>query len=75
MRKIELDATDKQLFNLLQNNIDIFKRVDVELIGSTRVTSTRLISRLRAADLLLVPSGETTLSLAPEFVEAAPLSL
>jgi len=46
-----------------------------ELIGSTRVTSTRLISRLRSADLLLVPSGETTISLAPEFIEAAPLSI
>ena len=46
-----------------------------ELIGSTRVTSTRLISRLRAADLLLVPSGETTLSLAPEFIESAPFTI
>ena len=45
-----------------------------ELIGSTRVTSTRLISRLRSADLLLAPSGESTLSLAPEFVEESPLS-
>ena len=45
-----------------------------ELIGSTRVTSTRLISRLRSAELLLAPSGESTLSLAPEFVEASPLS-
>ena len=45
-----------------------------ELIGSTRVTSTRLISRLRSAELLLAPSGESTLSLAPEFVEDSPLS-
>ena len=45
-----------------------------ELIGSTRVTSTRLISRLRSADLLIAPSGESTLSLAPEFVEESPLS-
>ena len=45
-----------------------------ELIGSTRVTSTRLISRLRSADLLLAPSGESTLSLAPEFIEDSPLS-
>lgn len=45
-----------------------------ELIGSTRVTSTRLISRLRSADLLVVPSGESTISLAPEFIESAPLS-
>ena len=45
-----------------------------ELIGSTRVTSTRLISRLRSADLLLAPSGDQTLSLAPQFIESAPLS-
>ncbi len=45
-----------------------------ELIGSTRVTSTRLISRLRSADLLSVPSGEPTLRLAPTFVESAPLA-
>ena len=45
-----------------------------ELIGSTRVTSTRLISRLRSADLLLAPSGDQTLSLAPKFIESAPLS-
>ena len=45
-----------------------------ELIGSTRVTSTRLISRLRSADLLIAPSGDQTLSLAPKFIESAPLS-
>ena len=45
-----------------------------ELIGSTRVTSTRLISRLRSADLLIAPSGEPTLSLAPSFIEASPLT-
>ncbi len=44
-----------------------------ELIGSTRVTSTRLISKLRAAELLKAPSGEATLSLAPDFIESAPL--
>ena len=44
-----------------------------ELIGSTRVTSTRLISRLRTADLLIAPSGEATLSLSPDFVESSPL--
>ena len=44
-----------------------------ELIGSTRVTSTRLISRLRTAELLIAPSGEATLSLSPDFVESSPL--
>ena len=45
-----------------------------ELIGSTRVTSTRLISKLRAAELLKAPSGESTLSLSPGFIESAPLA-
>lgn len=45
-----------------------------ELIGSTRVTSTRLISRLRSADLLSVPAGEATLRLAPSLIESAPLA-
>jgi len=45
-----------------------------ELIGTTRVTTTRLISRIRAADLLQVPSGETSLRLAPALVDGAPLA-
>ncbi|WP_320676718.1 helix-turn-helix domain-containing protein [Prochlorococcus sp. MIT 1300] len=45
-----------------------------ELIGSTRVTSTRLISRLRSADLLNVPAGEPILRLAPVLIETAPLA-
>ncbi len=45
-----------------------------ELIGSTRVTSTRLISRLRSADLLSVPNGEQILRLAPILIESAPLA-
>ena len=44
-----------------------------ELIGSTRVTSTRLISRLRSEDLLSVPTGEQIVKLAPIFIESAPL--
>jgi len=44
-----------------------------ELIGSTRVTSTRLISRLRSAKLLIVPTGEPILRLAPALIEEAPL--
>ena len=45
-----------------------------ELIGSTRVTSTRLISRLRTSKLLIVPAGEPILRLAPTLIESAPLS-
>ncbi len=45
-----------------------------ELIGSTRVTSTRLISRLRSSNLLIVPTGESTLNLAPDFIEKSPLT-
>ena len=45
-----------------------------ELIGSTRVTSTRLISRLRAAKLLNAPTGEPILKLAPTLIESAPLA-
>jgi hypothetical protein len=45
-----------------------------ELIGTTRVTTTRLISRIRAADLLEVPSGEPGLRLAPTLVENSPLA-
>jgi CRP-like cAMP-binding protein len=45
-----------------------------ELIGTTRVTTTRLISRIRAAQLIEVPSGEAGLRLAPALVESAPLA-
>ena len=45
-----------------------------ELIGSTRVTSTRLISRLRSAELIKVPTGESILRLAPTLIETAPLA-
>ena len=44
-----------------------------ELIGSTRVTSTRLISRLRSAELLIAPLGTQTVSVAPSFIESSPL--
>ncbi|NQV11532.1 MAG: helix-turn-helix domain-containing protein [Cyanobacteria bacterium] len=44
-----------------------------ELIGTTRVTTTRLISRIRQADLLQSPAGEAVLRLAPALVESAPL--
>jgi len=45
-----------------------------ELIGTTRVTTTRLISRIRAAELIEVPVGEPGLRLAPALVESAPLA-
>jgi len=45
-----------------------------ELIGATRVTTTRLISRIRQAQLLEVPAGECGLRLAPDLVESAPLA-
>ena len=44
-----------------------------ELIGSTRVTSTRLISKLRSSELLIAPIGTQTVSVAPSFIEASPL--
>jgi len=44
-----------------------------ELIGSTRVTSTRLISKLRSSELLIAPIGTQTVSVAPSFIETSPL--
>ena len=44
-----------------------------ELIGSTRVTSTRLISKLRTSELLIAPIGTQTVSIAPSFIESSPL--
>jgi len=46
-----------------------------ELIGTTRVTTTRMMSRIRQAQLLEVPSGEPGLRLAPVWVEKAPLAV
>ena len=43
-----------------------------ELIGSTRVTSTRLISKLRTSNLLIAPLGSQTVSVAPSFIESSP---
>jgi hypothetical protein len=45
-----------------------------ELIGATRVTTTRMISKIRQAKLIEVPAGDTCLRLAPELVESAPLA-
>ena len=43
-----------------------------ELIGSTRVTSTRLISKLRSNELLIAPIGTQTVSVDPSFIESSP---
>ncbi len=45
-----------------------------ELIGTTRVTTTRLISRIRQAQLIEVPPGSAGMRLAPSLVESAPLA-
>jgi CRP-like cAMP-binding protein len=45
-----------------------------ELIGATRVTTTRLISRIRQAQLMESPAGGGGLRLAPALVESAPLA-
>lgn len=45
-----------------------------ELIGTTRVTCTRMLSRIRKAQLLEVPAGAGGLRLAPELIESAPLA-
>ncbi len=45
-----------------------------ELIGTTRVTTTRLITRIRKAGLLEAPSSEPGLRLAPALMDNAPLA-
>lgn len=45
-----------------------------ELIGATRVTTTRMISKFRQAELLEAPAGEGGLRLAPALVDSAPLA-
>ncbi|NDG76022.1 MAG: helix-turn-helix domain-containing protein, partial [Synechococcaceae bacterium WB8_1B_136] len=45
-----------------------------ELIGATRVTTTRMISRFRQAQQLEAPAGASILRLAPELVDSAPLA-
>ena len=44
-----------------------------ELIGSTRVTSTRLISKLRLSELIITSNGTQTISVDPSFIETSPL--
>jgi hypothetical protein len=45
-----------------------------ELIGTTRVTATRLMSQFRLAQLLDVPRQGAQMRLAPELVASAPLA-
>ena len=42
-----------------------------ELIGSTRVTSTRLISKLRSTKMIIAPNGTQTVSVDPSFIESS----
>ena len=42
-----------------------------ELIGSTRVTSTRLITKLRSSEILVTPVGTQTVNVNPSFVETS----
>ena len=44
-----------------------------ELIGATRVTTTRLLSKWRHAGLVEMSTGDLVMRLAPEFVESSPL--
>ncbi len=44
-----------------------------ELIGTTRVTTTRLLSRVRSSQLIQVPNGEPGLRVAPKLLDRAPL--
>jgi CRP-like cAMP-binding protein len=45
-----------------------------ELIGTTRVTTTRLLSRIRQEKLMEAPAQQALLRLAPSLVESAPLA-
>lgn len=45
-----------------------------ELIGTTRVTTTKLLSRLRSEQQLLVPAQEPVLCLDPLFIASSPLA-
>ena len=45
-----------------------------ELIGATRVTTTRLLSKWRHADLVEMSPGELVMRLSPELIESSPLT-
>ena len=45
-----------------------------ELIGATRVTTTRLLSKWRQAELLEMSGADLTMRFSPELIECSPLS-
>ncbi len=45
-----------------------------ELIGATRVTTTRLLSKWRQADLVEMSASDINMNLAPSLIESSPLS-
>ncbi len=45
-----------------------------ELIGATRVTTTRLLSKWRHAGLVEMSPGELVMRLSPELIESSPLT-
>lgn len=45
-----------------------------ELIGATRVTTTRLLSKWRQADLIRFSAGDLKMSFAPAFIQSSPLT-
>ena len=44
-----------------------------ELIGATRVTTTRLLSKWRQADMIAMSSGDVTMRIAPDLINSSPL--
>jgi CRP-like cAMP-binding protein len=44
-----------------------------ELIGATRVTTTRLMSKWRQAELVAMASGDVTMQFSPELIATSPL--
>ena len=44
-----------------------------ELIGATRVTTTRLLSKWRQAGLVAMASGDVTMRISPELIDSSPL--
>ena len=44
-----------------------------ELIGATRVTTTRLLSKWRQAGLVAMASGDVTMRISPDLIDSSPL--
>ena len=44
-----------------------------ELIGATRVTTTRLLSKWRQADFVSMAAGDVTIRISPELIHTSPL--